>query len=59
MKEFRENFNTEFIGNIPCVAYIINLVVNDIMTALKINAPKSEELEGLIDEIKKLSKKKG
>jgi len=41
------------------VAHIINLVINNIMTALKINAPKPEELEGLIGKIKKLSKKKG
>ena len=56
---YREKFDIDFIGDIPCAAHVINLIVNDIMTALKLKAPKSDEIAIYINDIEQLSKKKG
>ena len=55
---YRNSHKIEFIGDIPCVAHIINLIVNDVMSSLKLNAPKSDEIAIYIDNIEKLAKKK-
>ena len=62
MTEFRNyylnNFDIEFFGDIPCAAHVINLIVNDIMSAIKLNAPKSDEITIYINDTEKLAKKK-
>ena len=55
---YRNSYKIEFIGDIPCVAHIINLIVNDVMSSLKLNAPKSDEIAIYIDDMEKLAKKK-
>jgi len=54
---YRNSYKIEFIGDIPCVAYIINLIVNDVMSLFKLNAPKSDEIVIYIDDMEKLAKK--
>ncbi len=55
---YRNSYKIEFIGDISCVAYIINLIVNDVMSSLKLNALKSDEIAIYIDDMEKLAKKK-
>jgi len=55
---YRNSHKIEFIGDIPCVAHIINLIVNDVMSSLKLNTPKKNKIKIYIDNIKKIAKKK-
>ncbi len=55
---YRNSHKIEFIGDIPCVAHIINLIMNDVMSSLKLNAPKSDKIAIYIDDMEKLGKKK-
>ncbi len=63
MEQFRENylnkFDINFIGQIACVAHIINLIINDIMSILKLKAAPSDEIAIFINDMEKLAKKKG
>jgi hypothetical protein len=54
--QYFENIQQRFIGDIPCAAHIINLAVNDIMTAIKMKPPKSDEIAIYIDEADTLDK---
>ena len=55
---YRNFYKIEFIGDIPCVAHIINLIMNDVMSSLKLNTPKSDEIAIYIDDMEKLAKRK-
>ncbi len=55
---YRNKFNIKFIGEIPCVAHIINLIVNDIMNTLKLKAAPSDEIAIFINDMEKLAKKR-
>ncbi len=55
---YRNSYKIEFIGDIPYIAYIINLIMNDVMSSLKLNTPKNDEIAIYIDDIEKLVKKK-
>jgi hypothetical protein len=54
---YRENFNKKFIGEIPCAAHIINLIVNDIMSSLKLNAARNDEIAQYINEVEEVARK--
>ncbi len=55
---YRNSHKIEFIGDIPYITHIINLIINDVISSLKLNTPKSDEINIYIDNIKKIAKKK-
>ncbi len=55
---YKEKFDIDFIGDIPCAAHVINLIVNDIMSELNLKALKSDEIAIYMEYAEKLSKKK-
>jgi hypothetical protein len=38
-----ETYDIDFQGNIACAAHVINLIIQDILSALKLNPPKIDE----------------
>jgi len=53
-REYYKSTNQQFFGDIPCIAHVINLIVQDIMNGIKIKPPKNAEIPDIIREIEKI-----